>query len=71
VLATYESQFRGNDISNYEIRDVDASGGRAGRASGSYELRRTGRDATGGRIVLGVRRERGKPKIALIAANPG
>jgi hypothetical protein len=70
VLSTYESQFRGNQISGYEIRDVDASGGRAGRASGRYELRRAGRAAAGGRIVLGVRRERGKPKIALIAATP-
>jgi ketosteroid isomerase-like protein len=71
VLATYEGQFRGNEISGYEISDIDASGGRAGRVSGRYELRRAGRDPAGGRIVLGVRRERGKPKIALIAANPG
>jgi hypothetical protein len=71
VLATYEGQFRSNEISGYEIKDVDASGGRAGRASGRYELRRAGRDAAGGQIVLGVRRERGKPKIALIAAKPG
>ena len=71
VLATYESQFRTNEISGYDITDVDVSGGRAGRASGRYELRRAGRDTAGGQIVLGVRRERGKPKIALIAATPG
>ena len=71
VLATYKGQFRGNEITGYEISDLDASGGRAGRASGRYELRRAGRAAAGGSIVLGIRRERGKPKIALIAANPG
>lgn len=70
VLGTYESQFRGNDITGYDIKDADVSGGRAGRAAGRYELRRTGRGATGGSIVLGVRRERGRAKIALIAAQP-
>jgi ketosteroid isomerase-like protein len=70
VLSTYETQFRGNRITGYEIKDADVSGGRAGRASGRYELQRAGRGAAGGSIVLGVRRERGKPKIALIAAQP-
>ena len=60
VLATYRGQFRGNEITGYELSDLDVSGGRAGRAAGSYELRRGGRDATGGRIVLGVKRERGQ-----------
>src|SRR4051812_5357218 len=63
VLATYEPQFRGNEISGYSVDDLDVSGGRAGRASGRYELRRAGRWPAAGRIVLGVRRERGKPKI--------
>jgi hypothetical protein len=71
VLATYRSQFRGNEITGYDLSDLDVSGGRAGRAAGRYELRRGGRDATGGRIVLGVKRERGEPKVALIAAQPG
>jgi hypothetical protein len=71
VLATYRGQFRGNEITGYELSDLDVSGGRAGRAAGSYELRRGGRDATGGTIVLGVKRERGRPKVALIAAEPG
>ena len=70
VLSTYENQFRGNRITGYKITDESVSGGRAGRASGRYELQRAGRDSTGGSIVLGVRRERGKPKIALIAAQP-
>ena len=70
VLATYRGQFRGNEITGYELSDLDVEGGRAGRAAGRYELRRGGQDATGGRIVLGVKRERGQPKVALIAAQP-
>jgi len=71
VLATYRGQFSGNEITGYDLSDLDVSGGRAGRAEGSYELRRGGEDPTGGRIVLGVKRERGRPKVALIAAQPG
>ena len=70
VLATYRGQFRGNEITGYELSDLDVSGGRAGRVEGSYELRRGGRSATGGRIGLGVKRERGQAKVALIAAQP-
>ena len=70
VLATYRGQFKGNEITGYELSDLDVSGGRDGRAAGTYELRRGGRDATGGRIVLGVKRERGRAKVALIAAQP-
>jgi hypothetical protein len=70
VVAAYESQFRTSDISGYDITDLDVSGGRAGRASGRYTLERAGQDATGGRIVLGVKRERGRPRIPLIAAEP-
>ena len=70
VLATYRGQFRGNEITGYELSDLDVSGGRAGRVEGNYELRRGGRSATGGRIVLGVKRERGQAKVALIAAEP-
>ena len=70
VLGTYRGQFQGNEITGYELSDLDVTGGRAGRADGRYELRRGGRDATGGTIVLGVKRERGVPKVALIAAEP-
>ncbi len=70
VVATYQGQFRGNKITGYEISDLDVSGGRSGRASGTYKLSRQGRDDTGGRIVLGVKRSRGEPRVALIAADP-
>ena len=70
VLDAYRTQFRENDISGYKVSDLDVSGGRAGRAEGRYELAREGRDEAGGDIVFGVTRERGRAKIALIAAKP-
>ena len=71
VLATYRGQFNGNEITGYDLSDLDVGGGRAGRAEGRYELRRGGQDPTGGTIVLGIKRERGQAKVALIAAEPG
>ena len=71
VLATYRGQFSGNEITGYDLSDLDVGGGRAGRAEGRYELRRGGQDPTGGTIVLGIKRERGQAKVALIAAEPG
>ena len=46
------------------------SGGRAGRASGTYRVRRANGTSFGGRIVFGVLRDRGSPRIALIAVTP-
>ena len=51
VLATYRGQFKGNEITGYELSDLDVSGGRDGRAAGTYELRRGGRDATAAELV--------------------
>ena len=34
VLATYRGQFQGNEITGYELSDLDVGGGRAGRADG-------------------------------------
>jgi serine/threonine-protein kinase len=71
VLDTYRGQFRSSVITGYELSDLSVDGGDAGRAEGAYSLERTGRDSVGGRIVFGVKRERGRAKIALIAATPG
>ncbi len=51
-------------------RRAQVSGGRAGRASADYRVDREGRAAIEGRIVLGVVRDRGQPRIALIAVTP-
>ena len=70
VATEYASQFRANATESYELEDLAVSGGRAGRASGAYRVRRTQRPSITGRIVLGVVRERGRTRIALITVTP-
>ena len=70
VVAEYRRQFQANDVREYRLSDLDARGGEAGRATGSYEVVRDGRPPITGDIVFGVVREAGRAKIALIAAEP-
>jgi len=70
VVGEYERQFRANKTQRYELDDLVVAGGQAGRASGRYRVVREGGSAIQGRIVLGVVRDRGKPRIALIAVTP-
>ena len=63
-------QFRAQDTQHYELDDLAVQGGRAGRASGSYRVERQDGDPIEGRIVLGVVRDRGEPRIGLIAVTP-
>ena len=70
VAAAYRTQFRDNATQSYELENLTASGGRAGRASGDYRVRRAGRSSIEGSIVLGVERDRGVTRIALIAVTP-
>ena len=69
VVDQYARQFDGK-VEGYDLADLEVRGGRAGRASGSYRVDRDGGDPYEGRIVFGVVRERGEPRIALIAATP-
>lgn len=70
VLAEYRRQFAGTDIQDYRYEDLTAEGGRAGRAEGRYVVTRGGGPPIEGDIVLGVRREGGRARVALIAAEP-
>ena len=70
VATEYESQFRQNATRSYDLENLTVSGGRAGRASGTYRVRRANGTSFGGRIVFGVLRDRGSPRIALIAVTP-
>jgi serine/threonine protein kinase len=70
VVGEYERQFRSQDTRGYELEDLEVSGGRAGRASAAYRVDRNGRDAIEGRIVFGVVRDHGRPRIGLIAVTP-
>jgi ketosteroid isomerase-like protein len=69
VVDQYQRQFDGN-VKGYDLEDLTVTGGRAGRASGTYRVERDGGDPYEGRIVFGVVRERGQPRIKLIAATP-
>jgi serine/threonine-protein kinase len=69
VVREYERQFDGR-VASYDLRGLDVTGGTAGRASGDYRVERTDGSPIEGHIVLGVVRDRGQPRIALIAATP-
>jgi ketosteroid isomerase-like protein len=69
VVDQYQRQFDGK-VGGYDLNDLTVTGGRVGRATGSYHVDRDGGDAYEGAIVFGVIRERGEPRIQLIAARP-
>jgi serine/threonine-protein kinase len=69
VVAQYRRQFDGR-VRGYELSNLQARGGTAGRATGDYRVDRAGAAPIRGKIVFGVVRDRGQPRIALIAATP-
>jgi serine/threonine-protein kinase len=69
VVDQYERQFDGN-VGGYDLEIDDVQAGRGGRAEGTYHVERNQGDPYDGSIVFGVVRERGEPRIALIAFNP-
>jgi serine/threonine-protein kinase len=70
VVAEYQRQFDVDTIEAYRLDGLVAIGGRAGRASGRYTVRRAGRSPITGRVALGMERIRGRPRIRLIATEP-
>jgi hypothetical protein len=70
VVREYVSQFRAQETEGYSLDDLAIQGGRAGRASGSYKVDRKDKRPIEGRIVLGMVRDRGQPRIGLIALTP-
>jgi serine/threonine protein kinase len=69
VVAQYKRQFDGR-VKSYDLDDLTVTGGRVGRATGTYHVERASGDPYDGTIVFGVVRERGEPRIQLIAARP-
>ena len=69
VVREYQSQFRAQETEGYSLDDLAIQGGRAGRASGSYKVDRRDKQPIEGRIVLGMVRDRGEPRIGLIAVD--
>ena len=68
VVDQYERQFDGK-VGGYVLDHLDVQAG-VGRASGTYHVERESGDPYDGSIVFGVVRERGEPRIALIAFTP-
>ena len=64
------SQFDANDIEDYELIGLSVRGGRVGRAGGRYVVSMSGADSIRGRVVLGVERDDGRARVALIATTP-
>jgi hypothetical protein len=71
VVSEYRRQFASNPTRDYSFSALAARGGAVGRAEGRYVVTLTDRPPITGHIVLGVVRERGRPRIGLIAATPG
>jgi len=70
VLAEYRRQFAANAVRGYRVTGLSVRAGAVGRAEGLYTVPRAGGGPIAGRIVFGVARIGGKPRIALIAAEP-
>ncbi len=70
VVAEYAAQFKRMRIESYDVSDLEVSAGGAGRAAGTYVVRRRGAKPFGGTFVLGVVKEHGRVRIGLIAATP-
>src|SRR4051794_7544800 len=70
VVREYQSQFRSQKTEGYSLDNLAIQGGRAGRASGTYTVDRKDKQPIEGRIVLGMVRDRGQPRIGLIAVTP-
>src|SRR4051794_38284615 len=70
VVGEYKRQFAAGDIQRYTLAGLHTSGGRGGRAEGRYTVTRRGLAPLTGRVVLGVVRRDGEPRIALITSEP-
>jgi ketosteroid isomerase-like protein len=70
VLAAYKRQFAQNETTGFTLSQIDSSGGAAARVTAHYRATYRGAPDTTGTIAFDTILERGKPKIALIAARP-
>jgi Protein kinase domain len=71
VVAEYKRQFDGNRTTGFKLDGLDASGGRAGRATARYTATYAGSAASTGTMTWIVVRDRGKPRILMIKTQPG
>jgi hypothetical protein len=67
VLAEYRGQFAAGAVQRYDLAALRTRGGRVGRAEGRYTVTRRNLAPLAGRVVIGVVRFQGEPRIDLIA----
>jgi hypothetical protein len=70
VVAAYRHQFAANATRGFTLRHLHAGGGSAGRATADYRASYAGGHSASGHLVLRIVDDRGRPRIALIAATP-
>ncbi len=70
VVREYRRQFAADAVESYALDDLVTEGGPVGRAEGRYTVRRRGRAPLVGRVVLGVVRRDGEPRIDLLVTEP-
>jgi ketosteroid isomerase-like protein len=68
VLKAYRRQFADSETRSFELRDLTATGGAAGRATARFVATYAGEPDVTGTIVFNVLRDRGTPRIAQISA---
>ena len=68
VVKAYRRQFEDSETRSFELRELVATGGATGRATARFVATYAGEPDVTGTIVLGVLRDRGTPRIALISA---
>jgi ketosteroid isomerase-like protein len=70
VLRQYRRQFAANATEDYRLSELEVRPGAVGRAGGSYVVSRAGRAPITGRVVFGLQRDRGRPRVGLVAVTP-
>ncbi|WP_157592686.1 serine/threonine-protein kinase [Solirubrobacter soli] len=70
VVAAYESQFNDNAITGMELDGLSGEGGASGRATAKYKISYKGAKPTTGQMTWIVIRDKGRPRISLIAFRP-
>jgi ketosteroid isomerase-like protein len=70
VVAEYTRQFDGNRTTGFKLEDLEAAGGRTGRATAHYTAIYGDSASSSGQMTWIVIRDRGRPRIILIKTEP-
>lgn len=70
VLAAYAKELTDSSITGYRLERLQVQRGWAGRASAEFQVLRSGRPGSSGRVVFAVVALGGRAEIALIATEP-